>query len=420
MQPDYPPVAGMDGEDVTCRVTMKKILLIPPPSIFMGRYEPHIPLGLLSLRAMARDLGGNVDVLPLSERQRDHRFTDIGHFIKALLDGVDLSEYDIVGLSTMSNSFHRSLRIARAIRRDAPGAQVLMGGPYVFGIAREVLEAFRDIDAIFVGEGERAFADLLVRRRSGRGDLTGVPGILTRGSEFVPAPAICDLDELPLIPPDDLYQGYLSHANNQAGERIAPLEVSRGCPGACAFCSTRLFWGRVVRRKSDARIMAEMRLIRDHTSLSQFELIGDNFGSPRREFMRFCRAMAAAGGEFDWHCNLKLDHVAEEDLETIWRGGCRGFNAGVESSSQETLNRIKKGVKIDKEVRTIRRAIARGFKVNLSFIVGFPWETTRDLDATFRLACDLLEAGAERVMVGALTPLPGTDLTRAYPIRFDR
>jgi radical SAM superfamily enzyme YgiQ (UPF0313 family) len=95
--------------------------------------------------------------------------------------------------------------------------------------------------------------------------------------------------------------------------------------------------------------------------------------------------MAESASDFRWVCNLKVDRIKLPDLETLWTGGCRGFFVGVESASQETLDRVGKGVVLAEELDVIRRAIDMGFLVSFSGNVTYPKaRNLRDVAAALR------------------------------------
>lgn len=163
-----------------------------------------------------------------------------------------------------------------------------------------------------------------------------------------------------------------------------------------------------------------MELVASRTGDRFFSLIGDNLGVPRNRFLEFCRSFAELNsGQFEWGCSLKLDRFSDDDLKTIWNAGCRSMFIGVESSSQDTLDRVNKAARVSNEISGLFAAIAMGFKVETSFIIGFPWESEQDIKETYELHCELLKAGGARSQVGILCPIPGTDIVKDGKIIFD-
>jgi len=401
---------------------MKRILLIPPPDVVGQQLAPDLHLGLFSLQAVGSQFGDPVDVLDLSAETRGRSFSNSGELAETILAGVDLSPYDVVGLSSICSAFHHSLVIACRIKDKAPDVSVWMGGPHASALSADILQAFRNVDAVFVGEGELTFAEVLARRARGVADLIGVAGVRTREGHYSPRRPLSDLDELPFIDSARSFLAAWYRAKPYDFPKTVPVEAARGCAGRCAFCSTSRFWGGRVRRKSDARLIAEMRRLCKATGDRCYRLIGDDFAHPRHRLLEFCRSMAQDASDLRWVCNLRMGRIRPSDLDSLWKGGCRGFLVGVESASQRTLDRIGKGVVLENELEVIRRAVAMGFLVRTSLIVGFPWETKNDLDRTFDLHCELLRCGVFSSAVFILCPLPGTRFAQdpRYRLRFDR
>jgi hypothetical protein len=402
-------------------MTLKKILLIPSINLGTHKIFYDIPLGLLSLKAVSKKYGEAVDILPFSGGILEKKFYDPDGLTDELLGQVDLEDYDTVGLSTLCNSFYLTLMMARAIKEKDPAIDVWMGGAHASVMAGKILDAFPYVDAVFVGESELAFADVLKKRAHGERDLEGIRGIFTRKYGYTPGAIIQDLDDLPWVEVDENFfleiQKYKDSPIKEAPK--LPIEAARGCPGKCKFCSTRLYWGPKVRRKSNGRLISEMRYVRERTGLSSFSLIGDNFGSPRNELLHFCDAVSHKAPDLKWSCSMKLDHITTADLKKLKNAGCQGFFVGVESASQNTLDRLRKGVDIEKEVNVIREAVNMGFDISVSVIIGFPWENREDIDETYKLLCDLDRLGVKRALLNILWPLSGTDLVKEYPVTFD-
>jgi radical SAM superfamily enzyme YgiQ (UPF0313 family) len=114
-----------------------------------------------------------------------------------------------------------------------------------------------------------------------------------------------------------------------------------------------------------------------------------------------------------------LNDLELADVDTLWNAGCRGFYTGLESSSQETQRLIGKNVKLDHALDIITKAIDMGFRVETSFIIGFPWENLKDIDYTYKLNCKMLELGAKRSDIHILVPLVGTPMIKDYKVRLE-
>ncbi len=121
-----------------------------------------------------------------------------------------------------------------------------------------------------------------------------------------------------------------------------------------------------------------------------------------------------------WGASMKLDRLEKQDLEALWKVGCRSMFVGLESANQTTLKKIKKFSDIQRELSNVHLAVKMGFHVETSFIIGFPWENYNDIRNTYALHCKLLKLGVKRSQVCVLCPIPGTDFAKNWEIVYDR
>ncbi|MHA1210388.1 MAG: B12-binding domain-containing radical SAM protein, partial [Candidatus Freyarchaeota archaeon] len=89
------------------------------------------------------------------------------------------------------------------------------------------------------------------------------------------------------------------------------------------------------------------------------------------------------------------------------RAGCDSIYYGVESGSQEILDRMKKGITLEQIVRAFRITKRVGMEIIGSFIIGFPGETVDTIKKTINFAKFLKPDYAQFTIC---TPYPGTEL----------
>jgi len=109
-----------------------------------------------------------------------------------------------------------------------------------------------------------------------------------------------------------------------------------------------------------------------------------------------------------WSCNAKAN-VPESTLRVLRDNGLRLLLVGYESGSQEILNRVKKGIRLDVARRFTRDAKALGIKIHGTFIMGLPGETRETIEETIRFARDI---DPDSLQVSLAAPYPGTALYR--------
>jgi anaerobic magnesium-protoporphyrin IX monomethyl ester cyclase len=393
---------------------MLRCLLIPAPHLHRRRILPHVPYGLLSLQSAANEYHTRCEILPLWDLAPDRLFDTADELAEVVAQAVDGDRYDAVGLSVTCGTFHHSLSIAAVLGERYPRLEMWLGGPHVSMSPDLILERFPEIGAVFVGEGVATFGELLARQAEGLDTvLSDLDGVHRRNSPFVVRSQIQDLDDLPLIARAVDFLPIFTISAGVSADGV-PLEVERGCPGRCTFCSTRHHWGSRLRYKTPARVAREMDDLYALTGERFFALIGDDLAGSPRQLREMCQYLSRHRPDFRWAGCISLGQLETEDLDLLWAAGCRGFFVGVESGSQRTLDRIGKRLDLSRGIPLLRRAIDRGFLIEASFIVGFPWEAKSDIRETCRLHTDLVGRGIFFSQVKRLCPLSGTDLERSH------
>jgi hypothetical protein len=363
--------------------------------------QTFVPMGLLSLKAFAdragtgaaiavRELNGLVNdgAIP-----NDDRFHD--HIAGTLLAAGD----DLVGLMTDADSLAHTVLIARQIKERSPGTLVAIGGPASSPLAARFLESFPEFDFLIRGEGEETFAEMLSTLRDAR-SLETVLGLVWRGAGGTvhanPArPVIPDLDQLPI--PD--FAAYDRMAT-------APiyLDVGRGCPFNCKFCSTASFFSRRYRVKSVARIIAEITLLRDTYGRREINFSHDIFTCDNAFASAFCDAFAAARLGVSWTCSTRTDVITPELLERMAAAGCVEIYYGIEAGSARMQAAIDKNLDLERSRQIVRATVEAGIRPVTGFIVGYPDETEETLNDTIGRFFEFLQLGNHRAHMFTLCP----------------
>jgi radical SAM superfamily enzyme YgiQ (UPF0313 family) len=372
------------------------------------------PVGILSLAAVLEAKGFEPKVVDLnrlyhswlhdSNRCRPDFCTFAGAHFAA-------RDFDFFGFSTVCSSYPLTIRIAAEVKRAHPNSVVVLGGPQASVVDSSTMRAFPWIDLVVRGEAEQTLPDLIDALGSRR-SLAAVPGITFRRDEDgeivrnPDAPLILDLDSLP-FPAFHLFPDvrYCRHF---------PLELGRGCPFACTFCSTNDFFRRRFRLKTPAHMIAEMRRVRETYGISSFELVHDMFTVDRKRVEAFCEALIESQEEFTWGCSARTDCIDEELIALMARAGCRGIFFGIESGSERMQKIIDKGLELNDSAERVRSCDK--FKINtaVSLMAGFPEETLSDLRGTAAFFVDSLRYDHADPQLSLLAPLADTPIQRRH------
>jgi hypothetical protein len=194
------------------------------------------------------------------------------------------------------------------------------------------------------------------------------------------------------------------------GATFAALEMGRGCPFACTFCSTNDFFRRKFRLRSPERILRDMRAIATTYGIREFGLVHDMFTVDRRRVEAFCDVMLASGEGFKWSCSARTDSVDEELLDCMRRSGCTSIFFGVEAGSERMQKIIDKGLDPRRSKEIIDAAEALGIHTTVSLIMGFPEETRDDLRQTVGIYLHSARCPKSTPQLNLLAPLAETPL----------
>lgn len=355
------------------------------------------PIDLAVLAAVARDAGSEVflrDYPAVRGSSADfHR--DIRDF-----------QPQILLLNATAHTLRDDLALLAPVRREFPDLCTIAKGESIAARAEKTLEDHPELDAVLFGEAE----DTLLQFAEGILPLEDVAGLVCRTSDGTihrtpERPMIEPLDRLPL-PARDLLDNsiYLSPEN---GRPITAIHAQRGCPSKCIFCPAGSMYGYKVRERSVGNVMAEITECVERYGIRDFLFHGDTFTLHKDWVIDLCKAIIESGLRIHWGCNSRVDTIDDERAQWLKRAGCWVVAFGFEHGVQDMLDRIKKGVRVNRAFEAVKVCRRNKLKVHGFFVVGFPWETHETLKQTLKFAHSL---ETDFFDINIACPLPGTEL----------
>jgi radical SAM superfamily enzyme YgiQ (UPF0313 family) len=344
------------------------------------------PLGALTLSSLAKQKGISITLAALPDLAGCQSLAE------------EFKGFDLVGVSTDSSSYPFAILFAQTLRRLDPNARIVFGGPQATVTAPQTVEAFEAVDLVVKGEAEKSWPLLLdgVGRRDP--GWRAVPGGVWREADrtrSVPEhPVLADVDEVPL--PDYAALPWVR------GLKAIPLEVGRGCPYGCTFCSTNTFFKRRFRMKSTPRIVADVQSLIEMFGVNHIDFVHDMF-TVRRDFVvEISQAMKEL--PVSWNCSARTDRLDPELMQLMKSAGCTGVYAGLETGSQRLQPIIKKNLDVAEAMATVRRCQIEGLSVTTSLIMGYPNETRADLFETLLCIFELARPHPREGALGRVQP----------------
>jgi len=306
----------------------------------------------------------------------------------------------LIGLvGVQSNQFNRAVDIARPFR--AAGLPVCIGGFHVSGciamlpeLPPEIREAQAMGISFFAGEAENARLDDVLR--------DAYKGTLK--------PLYNYMDDLPSLEgeaPPMLPRKIVKRTSGF----ISSIDLGRGCPYQCSFCTIINVQG----RKSRIRSADDFeRAVRENykQGITRFFITDDNFARNQHwEALadRMIKMKVDEGMEIGFTIQVDtLCHKIPNFIEKVTKGGARRIFIGMENINPDNLIGAKKRQnKITDYREMLQKWRAHGALTFAGYILGFPGDTKasilRDIEIIKReLPVDVLE-------FFFLTPLPGSE-----------
>jgi len=306
----------------------------------------------------------------------------------------------LIGLvGVQSNQFPRAVDLARPFL--AAGLPVCIGGFHVSGciaMLPELPPDIRDAQALgisfFAGEAEeRRFDEVLQDAWNG-----------------ALQPLYNHMDNLPSLtgePPPFLPR---VHVRRTSGS-LSSVDLGRGCPYQCSFCTIINVQGRKSRFRSADDLE---RIVRENHAqgIKRFFITDDNFARNRDWEALFDRLIQLRQSEFPGlGFTIQVDtlcHKIPNFIEKAAQAGVRRVFIGLENINPDNLIAAKKRQnKITEYREMLQKWRDHGAITYAGYILGFPGDTkesiVRDIEIIKReLPLDILE-------FFFLTPLPGSE-----------
>lgn len=297
---------------------------------------------------------------------------------------VELQGYDVTGFSIMGwNQLVSSLALARRITQKSP-TNIVLGGVYIGPEADHIVEKFPLVDYIVKGDAWRSFPRLLeaIQRRQ---RFDEIPGVVYRSGKQVKSTPLPRerIDEMP--PPD--YEGLpLSAYENiirdcyKIGKRYLILRylLGTGCVFRCNFCRRNV--GTTLQFKLPTKVTHEIQLLSLHYGTNLFVLDCSEINPTPS----YAQSLADALRETNvfWYSYAIPKNLSKTCLSSLYAAGCRMLRYGVESGSQQVLNRMNKPIRVEEAAGVLRDSHDAGIWNQVNFLIGYPYEKEPDTAAT--------------------------------------
>lgn len=355
----------------------------------------HTNLALRYLRVGVRSVYSNVSIMEFSINDQLDRIAGEIYEAKA----------DVVGFSCYIWNLKEIIAVIRRLRPICANVRFVIGGPEVSFETEEFLREHPEVDALVIGEGEKAFLELLQAWQDGH-DPSHVQGIAwAKGDKIM-------LNPSPDKPPslNDLPFPY-GEEEDFTG-RLVYVETTRGCPFNCQYCLSSTFQG--VRFLEPERFREMFRrLLKSGARTIKF--VDRTFNANKRhafkilDIVREESLLHADAQEIRVHCEMAGD-LFDADWMDYFRDYPQGLvqlEIGVQSTYQPTLEIVSRSQKFEEWKKYVLEMKSIGIPLHLDLIAGLPEENWRNFQTSFN---DVYEVNPDMLQLGFLKVLKGSGL----------
>lgn len=340
----------------------------------------------------------------------DMRLEDEGALVRML----STFRPDVVGTTSMTTDAYQAKAVLRTARNVCPEALTIVGGHHPTLCPDEFDVDY--VDVIVQGEGEHTLREIMQRwteqRAAGDKSMAGVRGTRWRDAHGVrhvnpKRDQTQSLDDLP-IPNRRLIEKYKGRYFFTAFRPMASIFTSRGCSFDCNFCAIWEFYERRTRFLSAKKIVDQMEACDEPFVF----VLDDNFLTNKRRVVELCEELEKRRVKKFWMTQGRTDFAAEnpELIARLAKNGLVMLLSGFESNDDDNLAALRKKSSWQKNLRANQVLRENGVISTGIFMVRPDW--TKEQFTQLYEYVNSLDIGIPLFTI--LTPLPGTQLYRAY------
>ncbi len=285
----------------------------------------------------------------------------------------------------------------------------IMGGPHPTYFP-SVLKKMK-LDAVCLGEGDHAISTIC-DRISNKDDLRDIPNVLAFGESTFPKEIIHDLDALPFVDRDLLYDA----RPELKSIGLRTFLTSRGCPYSCTYCFNHSYnkmfrgCGNILRRRSVDNVISEIKyVISSYPSVEFLRFGDDTFIHKKTKWLEEFAEKYRKEIHLPFYCLMRSNTLTEDVAKILADMGCKSIGMSLESGDEHIRNKIlKRHLSDDVVFRSFAIAHKYNFNTLGGTILGVPGVT---LDKEFKNIFIAKQLKITVPLFNIFAPYPKLELT---------
>jgi len=329
------------------------------------------------------------------------------------------SQPDLVGFSVYMWNVNVFSSIAKTLRQLLPDTKIVMGGPEIASdYIREGKYDDFEADYLVFGEGEATFRDLLLHLGGGPLEIQEVGGLAYRPDPKAgfklndPRPLFKSLQGLP----SPYLNGVVDDEVLARPKLEANLETQRGCTLKCTYCIYHKDMPKITYNAVD-RVIEEAKFVSLTRGVRRIRFVDANFTSDLPFAKQIMRGLIDAKIEARLMFELIPGFIDEEmadlfqEFNNLHEWNDITIGVGVQTINYDILRSVKRGIRVDRFVKTFDLLSARNIFTKIDLIIGLPGEDFASITKTLEYFLEQLRHSRSHLLCcHVMRGLPGTEL----------
>jgi len=264
------------------------------------------------------------------------------------------------------------------IRKELPKARLMIGGGAFTAFADQLIEKLPDGTIGILGEGEDAILKVLNSESlENERYIIRENGKVSKGRQGAPALLDALTVDLPYL--TSVFPQYTEFRDECIG-----VQTKRGCPYDCAFCLYPYIEGKRVRYRPPEMVVRDISQHYHQWGARRFWFTDAQFITGKEAYPQCTEILERIFREkleIEWSGYIRTSLITADLARLMVRSGVGDLEVAITSGSQEILNDLHMGFKLEKLYDGCRYLAEAGFKgkVILNYSLNSPHETEETL-----------------------------------------
>jgi anaerobic magnesium-protoporphyrin IX monomethyl ester cyclase len=352
----------------------------------------YYPMSLLTMTSYALGKGFDAKVMDL-----------VADFKPDWKESVKKLSPKIILIDTSTPSIMNDIKYADEIQKENPNSKVILVGRHVTHAPSESLGFCNSVNTVARGEFFVPIREILEGK-----EYQKVHGMSHKEEDGKikhnpNAELVKDVEEFGILA--KVIKDQLNVDNYFYASLRNPyimLQTAWGCPYNCRFCNevVKHMW----RHRTVESVISELKFL-DAELPRVREIYWDDptFVVDEKFTQDLCNAIIENKIKVKWSCVTRAN-ISTETLKLMKAANGRTMHIGLESTNQESLNNVNKGMSFSDEVEYLKRCEKIGIMNHACFIFGLPGDTNESIRESINVIKRL--PSLDSIQIFPLIPIP--------------